>query len=160
MNDSKLPSPEEMRAAIEIIKRFCVEYHGKNEDVLVALGQRLSLEAPTRRTSVEQREATIEIQYFDAITTLLSLARPPNRQTLDRTLARLSDLTSESILDVCVVDVANRGANSHPTLSQTLPVRPRKLTKANTALLEEFESHLAALPGWPEKGAPDQDGDY
>lgn len=160
MKKKEPPNPEEMRAAIETIKRFCVEYHGKNEEILVALGQRLSLEAPAREIPIEQREAAIEVQYWDAITTLLSLAKPPNRQTLNRTLYRLSELTGESIEDVRVVDVANRGADSHPTLSQHLPVRPRRLSKANAALLEEFESHLIGLPKWPEQRASDQGEDY
>lgn len=135
-----MPTRGEMNEALESIRSFCRSYSGKHQGVFAELYLRirpLDLQGDDERV---RREDALSAQYADAISTLLSLADRPSGITLRSTLQVLADIAEvDQLSDVHVVDEKNEVGYF---LSESLAAKPRRISRAKRAVLDEFRQNL------------------
>jgi len=136
-----MPTLDEMKVSLEMIREHCRKHSGKHAQVLAELGERLSRQELRDDFEGQREQYLIKTQYEDAISTLLSLAMPASKRTLERTLKRLGELTGEPLSEVQVLDVDGEQPVEEYRVSEALP-KPRRMTKLNEAILREFQEHL------------------
>ena len=151
-----MPTFEEMKQAIEQIGQHCESHHGKHAYVLSELASRLSFEERRLDVPPQQRETIIRDQYYDAISTLLSLALTPNTDTLDRTLNRLSRVSDVQLKNVDVMNSDSELSDNY-ALRDSLP-KKRLISILGQEVLKEFQEQLPKTD-WQRWVKPAQDGD-
>lgn len=137
-----MPTLEEMKNAVTLIRKHCASSAGKHAEILSELAFRLDPHE-LENAPKEQLYNIVQQQYFDAISILLMLAAPPSAETLDKTLKRIGEQVEEPVSGIQILDINSRENVEIYNLRDSLP-KKRRLSKRDRQILKEFQDQLPA----------------